>query len=156
MGGRRARYEFRSVRVRRGGANRAAAKWQSQGWELVDREERGIRPRLTFGRARPPVRTARRVAVLSGSVVVLVVLAASGVVLDVPARMGAAVSQITGDGTYSIGGTSTSSDGAEYDARETAATAPQLVVTTGIDPPPADDPDDPAAVADAAETGDGW
>jgi 3',5'-cyclic AMP phosphodiesterase CpdA len=43
--------------------------------------------------------------------------------------------QITGNGTYSIGGTSTSSDGAEYDSREAGATAPQLVITTGSAPP---------------------
>ncbi|MDZ5623345.1 DNRLRE domain-containing protein [Nocardioides sp. HM23] len=44
---------------------------------------------------------------------------------------------IAGNGTYSIGGTSSSADGAEYDSRETGATAPQLVITTGT-PPPAD------------------
>lgn len=43
-------------------------------------------------------------------------------------------SQIAGDGTYSIGGTSTSADGVEYDSRETGATAPQLVITTGTIP----------------------
>jgi acid phosphatase type 7 len=45
---------------------------------------------------------------------------------------------ITGNGTYSIGGTSTSSDGAEYDSREAGATAPQLVITTGTTPPSSD------------------
>ncbi|MEU1731685.1 DNRLRE domain-containing protein [Streptosporangium sp. NPDC020145] len=38
---------------------------------------------------------------------------------------------VTGNGTYSIGVTSSSSDGADYDARESgSSTAPQLVVTT--------------------------
>ena len=37
----------------------------------------------------------------------------------------------TGNGTFSIGVTSSSSDGADYDSRETGATAPQLVITTG-------------------------
>ncbi|MFD0886221.1 DNRLRE domain-containing protein [Streptosporangium algeriense] len=40
-------------------------------------------------------------------------------------------SYVTGNGTYSIGVVSSSSDGADYDARESgASTAPQLVVTT--------------------------
>ncbi|MCA1676107.1 MAG: DNRLRE domain-containing protein, partial [Actinobacteria bacterium] len=40
-------------------------------------------------------------------------------------------SAITGNGTFSLGMTSTSADGADYDSRETGATSPQLVVTTG-------------------------
>jgi hypothetical protein len=48
--------------------------------------------------------------------------------------------KITGNGTYSIGGTSTSVDGAEYDSREAGATAPQLVITSGSEPPPSADP----------------
>ncbi len=39
-------------------------------------------------------------------------------------------SQITGNGTFSIGGASTSTNGADYDSRETGATAPQLVIST--------------------------
>jgi hypothetical protein len=39
---------------------------------------------------------------------------------------------IQGDGTLTIGATSTSSDGAHYASKESGATtAPQLVVTTG-------------------------
>jgi acid phosphatase type 7 len=38
---------------------------------------------------------------------------------------------VTGNGTFSIGATSSSSDGADYDSRETGTTAPQLVITTG-------------------------
>ncbi|RJQ80321.1 DNRLRE domain-containing protein [Pseudonocardiaceae bacterium YIM PH 21723] len=41
-------------------------------------------------------------------------------------------SQITGNGTFSIGGTSTSTNGADFDSRETGATAPQLVVSTDV------------------------
>ena len=37
---------------------------------------------------------------------------------------------VTGNGTYSLAVTSTNSDGAYYDSRETGSTAPQLVVTT--------------------------
>jgi len=44
--------------------------------------------------------------------------------------------KITGNGTFSIGGLSTSSNGADYDSRESGATAPQLVITTGITPSP--------------------
>ncbi|MDT7781768.1 MAG: acid phosphatase type 7 [Pseudonocardiales bacterium] len=48
-------------------------------------------------------------------------------------------SYVTGNGTYSIAITSTSSDGADYDSRESGATtAPQLVVTDGTTPPPGD------------------
>ncbi|PZG19552.1 CBM96 family carbohydrate-binding protein [Nonomuraea aridisoli] len=50
-------------------------------------------------------------------------------------------SYVKGNGTYSIGVTSTSTDGADYDSRESgSSTAPQLVVTTGTTtPPPAGD-----------------
>jgi len=44
--------------------------------------------------------------------------------------------KITGNGTFSIGGTSTSTNGADYDSRETGATAAQLVITTGTTPSP--------------------
>ncbi|WP_431676574.1 DUF7594 domain-containing protein [Kitasatospora sp. KL5] len=39
-------------------------------------------------------------------------------------------SYVKANGTFSIGVTSTSSNGADYDSRESGATAPQLVVTT--------------------------
>ncbi|GGT32244.1 DNRLRE domain-containing protein [Nonomuraea spiralis] len=49
-------------------------------------------------------------------------------------------SYVTGNGTYSIAVTSASTDGADYDARESGtATAPQLVVTSGSTPPPTGD-----------------
>ncbi|WP_436496079.1 CBM96 family carbohydrate-binding protein [Actinokineospora sp. HUAS TT18] len=42
------------------------------------------------------------------------------------------LSQISGNGTFSIGVTSSSSDGADFDSRESGSTtAPQLVITTG-------------------------
>ena len=47
-------------------------------------------------------------------------------------------SLVTGNGTYSIGITSSSTDGADYDSRESGSTAPQLVVTDGTTPPPGD------------------
>ncbi|MEV4639741.1 DNRLRE domain-containing protein [Actinoplanes sp. NPDC049548] len=47
-------------------------------------------------------------------------------------------SVVTGTGTFSFGATSTDSDGAYYDTRESGADAPQLVVTSGTTP--ADDP----------------
>jgi hypothetical protein len=43
---------------------------------------------------------------------------------------------VTGDGAVSLAVTSTSSDGAYYDAREGGALGPQLVVTTGPAPSP--------------------
>ncbi|QKZ21068.1 DNRLRE domain-containing protein [Streptomyces chartreusis] len=45
-------------------------------------------------------------------------------------------SVVPGNGTFSFGGTSTSSNGAYYDSRESAADAPQLVITTGTAPSP--------------------
>ncbi|MEU8007194.1 DNRLRE domain-containing protein [Catellatospora sp. NPDC049111] len=45
-------------------------------------------------------------------------------------------SLVTGNGTFSIGASSTNSDGAYYDTRETGADSPQLVVTTGTTPSP--------------------
>jgi len=49
-------------------------------------------------------------------------------------------SAVTGNGTFSFGATSSSSDGAHYDSRESGADAPQLVITTGGTPPPSGDP----------------
>ncbi|MEV0005118.1 DNRLRE domain-containing protein [Micromonospora sp. NPDC050980] len=45
---------------------------------------------------------------------------------------------VTGNGTFSFGATSTSSDGAYYSARESGGNAPQLVVTTGSTAPSGD------------------
>ncbi|MFI8519988.1 DNRLRE domain-containing protein [Streptomyces sp. NPDC085481] len=45
-------------------------------------------------------------------------------------------SYVKGNGTFSIGITSASSNGADYDARETGSTAPQLVIETGSGPSP--------------------
>ncbi|MDH2427030.1 DNRLRE domain-containing protein [Sphaerisporangium sp. TRM90804] len=48
---------------------------------------------------------------------------------------------VKGNGAYSFGVTSSSTDGADFDARETGSTAPQLVITTGsTTPPPSGDP----------------
>ncbi len=47
---------------------------------------------------------------------------------------------VTGNGTFSIGAGSTSTDGAYYDSRESGADAPQLVLTTGTTTPPTGDP----------------
>ncbi|MFI2349602.1 DNRLRE domain-containing protein [Streptomyces sp. NPDC019443] len=49
-------------------------------------------------------------------------------------------SLVTGNGTFSIGATSTSSDGAYYDSRESGADAPQLVISTGSGPSPSPTP----------------
>ncbi|ONI80453.1 alkaline phosphatase [Saccharothrix sp. ALI-22-I] len=54
-------------------------------------------------------------------------------------------SHVKANGTFSFGVTSSNSDGSDYDSRETGATAPQLVVTTGTTPtttttPPSGDP----------------
>ncbi len=54
--------------------------------------------------------------------------------------------KITGNGTWSIGVTSTSSDGAAFDSRETGALAPQLVFTTTPAPPPPPPSGDPVLV----------
>ena len=45
---------------------------------------------------------------------------------------------ITGNGTHSIGVTTTSSNGAAFDSRESGSLAPQLVFVTGTPPPPGD------------------
>lgn len=52
-------------------------------------------------------------------------------------------SLVTGNGTFSIGATSTSSDGAYYDSRESGADAPQLVIATGTPPSPTPSPTPP-------------
>ncbi len=46
--------------------------------------------------------------------------------------------RITGNGTYSIGVTATSSDGAAFDSREAGSLAPQLVMVTTPTQPPGD------------------
>ncbi|WBC15000.1 DNRLRE domain-containing protein [Micromonospora sp. WMMA1998] len=45
---------------------------------------------------------------------------------------------VTGNGTFSFGATSTSSDGAYHSSRESGGNAPQLVITTGSTPPSGD------------------
>jgi acid phosphatase type 7 len=66
---------------------------------------------------------------------------------------------ITGNGAYSIGVTSSSTNGADYDSRETGATAPQLIITTGTGPSPSPTvspaPGDPVLVGagDIADSG---
>jgi hypothetical protein len=42
---------------------------------------------------------------------------------------------VTGNGTYSFGGTSTSNDGAYFDSRESGANGPLLVITTNAPSP---------------------
>ncbi|MEV6521512.1 DNRLRE domain-containing protein [Longispora sp. NPDC051575] len=70
-------------------------------------------------------------------------------------------SYVAGNGTFSIGVTSGNSDGADYDSRESGATAPQLVVTTGTTPTPSPtptgQPGDPVLVGagDIADSGSG-
>ncbi|ANZ38858.1 alkaline phosphatase [Lentzea guizhouensis] len=63
-------------------------------------------------------------------------------------------SYVTGNGTFSIGVTSSSTDGADYDSRESGATtAPRLVITTGSTQPG----NDPVFVGagDIADSGSG-
>ncbi|MEU6089809.1 DNRLRE domain-containing protein [Streptomyces sp. NPDC047085] len=68
-------------------------------------------------------------------------------------------SLVTGNGTFSVGATSPNNDGAYYDARESGADAPQLVITTGATPPPTSPPPsgDPVLVGagDIANSGTG-
>jgi hypothetical protein len=63
--------------------------------------------------------------------------------------------KITGNGTISIGVTSTSNNGADFDSRETGALSPQLVIETGTTPPPP--PGDPVLVGagDISNSGSG-
>ncbi|MGW7366746.1 CBM96 family carbohydrate-binding protein [Streptomyces sp. NPDC054841] len=53
-------------------------------------------------------------------------------------------SLVSGNGTFGIGATSPSSDGAYYDSRESGADAPQLVITTGSGPSPTPTPTPPS------------
>ncbi|MEV6866418.1 DNRLRE domain-containing protein [Streptosporangium subroseum] len=53
-------------------------------------------------------------------------------------------SYVKGNGAFSIGVTSTSTDGADFDSRESGSTAPQLVLTTGTSPTPTPTPTVPA------------
>ncbi|WP_127500550.1 DUF7594 domain-containing protein [Actinoplanes solisilvae] len=61
---------------------------------------------------------------------------------------------VKGNGTFSFAGTSSNSDGAYYDTRESGADAPQLVVTTGTTTPPSGDPVF-VGVGDIANSGSG-
>jgi hypothetical protein len=49
-------------------------------------------------------------------------------------------SRVAGNGVYSVGVTSSSTDGADYDSREAGTLAPQLVLTTGTAPSPSASP----------------
>ncbi|GAA1293649.1 hypothetical protein Psi02_42830 [Planotetraspora silvatica] len=70
-------------------------------------------------------------------------------------------SYVQGNGTFSIGVTSSSSDGADFDSRESGSTAPQLVITTGTTSTPTPTPTptsgDPVLVGagDIANSGSG-
>jgi len=65
--------------------------------------------------------------------------------------------KITPGGVISIGGFSSSKNGADYDSRETGALAPQLVIDTGTPPPPPPPGTDPTLVVagDIANSGSG-
>lgn len=64
-------------------------------------------------------------------------------------------SHVRGNGTFSFGATSSNTDGAYYDSRESGADAPQLVITTGTTTPPSSG--DPVLVGagDISDSGSG-
>lgn len=48
-------YEFKTVQAVRGTEARSIAKWQDDGWELVDQEQGRLRTKLEFRRPKPKV-----------------------------------------------------------------------------------------------------
>jgi hypothetical protein len=61
---------------------------------------------------------------------------------------------VTGNGVYSIGITSSNTDGADYDSREAGTLAPQLVLVTGTSPSPSPQPSVQPSPSSSAPSGD--
>lgn len=70
------RYEFKSVKAMRGTEGRSIAKWQTQGWELVSRDNATLHTTLNFRKVKPPLPTRQ---IVIGSVVAAVLLGIIGV-----------------------------------------------------------------------------
>src|SRR4051812_30224716 len=49
------RYELKTVKALRGTEGRSTAKWQNEGWELVDQSAGTLHTTLNFRRRKPPL-----------------------------------------------------------------------------------------------------
>jgi hypothetical protein len=70
------RYELQTVKALRGTEGRSTAKWQKEGWELVDQSAGALHSTLTFRRPKPPLPLRQ---LLIGGAVALVLAGIIGV-----------------------------------------------------------------------------
>lgn len=73
-------YEFKDVRAIRGMEARTIAKWQKDGWEVVDQRPGALRTELRFRRVKPSRR--RQILLVAAGAVVLAVVMGVGVLLE--------------------------------------------------------------------------
>ncbi|WP_157973748.1 DUF4839 domain-containing protein [Desertihabitans aurantiacus] len=83
-------YEFKPVNAVRGMEARTVAKWESEGWELVNQTPGTIRTELTFRRPKPKWRRTHTLITLGGAAGLAIVAALIGAVVvgdndDLPA-----------------------------------------------------------------------
>ncbi len=76
-----ARYDLKTVKAMRGAEGRSIAKWQKDGWELVDQSAATLHSTLTFRRRKPPV-PVRQMLIAGAVALVLVGIIGIGAVLE--------------------------------------------------------------------------
>ena len=112
------RYELKTVKALRGTEGRSVAKWQKDGWELVDQSAGTLHTTLNFRKPKPPL-PVRQIAI--GGVAALVLAGIIGV---------GALLEGDGDGKNSASATSTP-------VAEESDAPPAAEATEQVDPPPA-------------------
>src|SRR3954470_19105452 len=90
------RYELKTVKALRGTEGRSVAKWQKDGWELVDQSAGTLHTTLNFRKPKPPL-PVRQIAIGGAAVLVLAGIIGVGALLEGD-----------GDGKNSASATSTS------------------------------------------------
>lgn len=75
------RYELKTVKAIRGTEARSTAKWQKEGWELVDRSGGTLHTTLNFRRPKPPL-PVRQILIGGAAALVLAGIIGAGVLLE--------------------------------------------------------------------------
>lgn len=86
------RYELKTVKALRGTESRSIAKWQKQGWELVDQNPSTLHTTLNFRKVKPDV-PWKLFAVLGGVVLVLLLIGSIASALGGDAEKGTDVAR---------------------------------------------------------------
>ncbi|MBN1093432.1 hypothetical protein JKP75_13190 [Blastococcus sp. TML/M2B] len=124
------RYELKTVKAIRGTEGRSVAKWQKDGWELVDQSAGTLHTTLNFRKPKPPL-PVRQIAIAGAAVLVLAGVIGVGALLEG-----------NGDSKNSASATSTSVTAEESDAPPAAEPTEQVdappapVATEPVDTPP--------------------